>query len=1092
MLPLCKNRLPKHLHISRSNSRLRLVPVAHLRTRHGPSRKALPIEAFVRSESVKPYEPTAENHLGALSPLTRNLKVPNKTKSWVMIPTYRHHDGRVFDHLSDLLKDGDVSGTTLWHFVRKSCHPWHVRPGKSLTELHNALLAQVLRRVLDEWVTEGTNSGSIHITSVLSIYIARKFMRRIDWIDCLGILAKTAYQKIKLHSGQPLEDALGARINDAIHLRTLCKAWRMFLVQEGRITSKSMTRASTYENLWPELRDSQASTPNTKKGTDFIRHFLNVTIRQDSSGDPYMDRHLAYASILTLVAFYSSMRTFLAEKADALRDPGYKCGQGNSSVSGRGDPSNTQPNWHSGTGQSTYWAPEIGLLSVSEASILYIIAQAAQEAKLNLTLLRITLGQMSLPESDTQEIAEIYQGFRLAVPALVAKFQDFTYDTKVSKVGLLRRYPLKAYLLKAKASNDSQALEHASAIADGHGATTNSPGDTLALVEAFLQIDCPRKALHHWNTLAQRGDLRGQAWKIWLDYAFQKKDYVAFETLWDKLRTLHIPPTSKMWYQRLFLLHQRNTPLAWARFCMLVRFSGKNSKLGGVHVPRIAPSGVDIDLFHLMIEAYLDQETFKGTAVAKAKETLELLRKQKGLEATRTTYLLFIEDCLKRGTRQSAIKWFNKGHSSQIKFLPSDYALLLEYDLATHKEGKPSPLSDFTADIRLCFNAISDTIRLVRGPRRSTLSKYQTLPSSANIEAILRSLPPVDNVNDDPEDPKIKEIQSLYAHLMHRLAQNFAEQPPDRAKTARLRLLLLLWDHCIITGIPPNTEMESILCSIVTSIHPGLQEKLMRGTLFQNYDVKDPISFHSYRFLRLIGPQWFSDRITSIPPGPIKSQLAKLPWNGYDAVTDEALVDAGIASQEDRRKVSDEIMTWKNEAVTKRAEAAKKKKDRQKQISERESQLKEEAQNYNDIVRELRCLERQQTAQIRSQERKVTMLLQQFRVARTRMMVERRAVFRALRLRPNNASELGVTTSAKPRPQTQRFLRPSKFLQTDQEAVRDRTSSNRRRRSARISVWVRMANRLPMVPARDSLRGRIWRNVAGKKSRDIALAASDS
>lgn len=1072
MLRVCGNSLPKHPHTSRGNTGHGRVPVAHLRSRHGPPRQVSVIQPPKGFKSIELNESTTKGRLSTLSPLIRNLRVPDKRIRAGKALSGRPTVAGFFAQLSYLLANQNVRGTTLWYFVKRSCTPSRLGGRDAFTESQKSLFGQVLRRVLAEWATEGMNSGSIRLITVIRGYVARNFMRPKDWVYCLGFLARAAYQNINLRRDQPLRDVLGGRIGDAINLRVLCKAWSLFLLGHVPHTSKPVNRARTYEHLWPRFRDGQAQTRGVEDGEDYVQRFVSRATGQSTSTDPGLDRYLAYSSVLTLVALYSSIRTFAVDSVHAPKGQGCSFPQSGISAGGEGASSDQQPNWHLGHGQSTHWTPTIGHLSMSEASILYIIAEAADNATLNLTLLRITLAQMLLPESEAQEIARTYQGFKLAIPAIVGKFRDFKYDTTIYRAGLLRRYPLKAYVQSAVSSNDIGALEHAGAVAKGYGAAKTAPGDALALVKAFLRMDRPRRALRYWNALAQRADLETQAWRLWLDHAFQKKDHVAYETAWDILRTRGIQRTSEMWYQRLLLLHQTNQSSdAWTHFCTLVRYSGKNEKLRGEHIPRIAPSTVDIRIFHMMIEAYVEQKSERDVGIAKAGETLELLRKHKGLEVTRETYMLFIDDFLKRDARQSAIEWFHEGRSRQIKFLPKDYALLFEHDLGKHDKGQSWPLSDFSSNIRQCFDAISAVMRLVRGGR------LFTQPSSSNIESMLQGMPLIDSVNVHLKKAKIKEAQSLYAGLIQHLAQNFAEERSGRAKTARLRLLLLLWDHCIMTGIPASAEMESILRSTVYSIHAGLQEKLMRGALFNNYDVRDPLSFHSYKFLRLVGGQWFTERIGSIPPGPTKSQLASLPWNGYDALTEKTLTDAGIASQEDRRKILDEIVSWKNVATTKRADSVKKRKGRQREISIRRAEFKGLAEIYDDMARQLRLSIKRQADQIRINKRRISRLKGGLKADRIRKGTERRVVFEVLRVRSSGASTKGDTDLLS------QSTRGFQSLRSHHRAIRKQSSIHPSRSSTPRSTPLRTASDIPTVSTGEWYRRRTWRRRGAMKDR---------
>lgn len=1018
MRQICEISLLKYIRIPLHNLCHRQVLLACRWIRHHSSQStdllvASPIEG---SENVERYEGLAGSRLDVLSASTGDLGITGRIRR---IAQRKPQPSTFFDQLSQFLADNKTSGTTLWYFVKASCPGSPFGNGNSFTSSQTILLFRVLRRVLDEWAVEKLDTALISLPSVVEFYTQRGLMRRIDWVYCLGFLAITAYRKINLHRDESLADALGSRVSDAIHLRTLCKVWKMFLLEKHLTDRRPVTKASTNENLWPELQDRKAQMSDSEYKVDFVGHFISALAKEDSFQDRDVDCYLAYTSILTLAAFYGSMRTFYIDNDYILEGNGHT--DPNAEVSHRkGELSIIQPNWHLGREQSRYWTPEIGHLSVDEASIISIIAEAAKDATLNTTLLRITLAQLSISHSDADEVTKIYQGFKSAVPAILTKFRTYVYDKQVYETGALRRHPVRAYMLKAIASNNVAALEHSGAIAN-----VAAPGDALARVKACLQMDDPEKALQYWNAWAQAEDVKSQGWRVWLDYAFKKKDHLAFETAWSQLRKRRIPRTSKMWYQRLFLLHENDDRTVWEHFRTLVRFSGKNEELKGDHLHLIATSTVDIEIFHMMIQGFLAKNSFQAEAFAKAKETLRLLQKQRGVEVTRETFMLFIEDQLSKGEYRSAIQWFRKGHSSQIKFSPKDYTLLFEYSL---QANEPSALSDFRADVRQCFDAISEIMRLIHGPLLFARTINPVPLSSSNLDLLLKSRSSVDSVTGDWEDPKEKDIQSICTEIMQNLAQNFEERPLGRAKTARLRLLLLLWDYCVIVGVPTSTGMQLTLRSTINSLHSGLQEKLMSGALFNNYYDQDSLSFHSYRFLRLIGPKWLSQRITSIPTGPTKSRLSKLRWSGYDSLNDKALADIGVDSEEDRWKILDEVLTWKNEASEKRAVAAKRKKEKLNEIVQRGGRSAEQEEMQDEVLQQLVLIDAELASHVQTKQRILMRLTEPLQAARAETQAKRRLVFEKLCSTSSSASRMASSNQDDPRLRKRRPIPSSRPL----------------------------------------------------------------
>jgi hypothetical protein len=956
----CKYTLPKRLDLSirypgHANSN---IIVTHLST----SRRLPPVQ----DREIK-QPATKIPFYNVPSPLKPSKRDPSPSP-----PT----TAEFFVLLSRLLSNPHVHGTTLWHFVKISYVPSRLKNPGALTQSQQQLLSQVLKSVFQEWAAACHHKETIQPFNVLRNYVACKLITREDWVYCLGCLARTTYLNIDLHQTRPPEDALAGRVYDSINLRTLCKAWKLFLVGFEPKPKAPFNRPNPTKLLWDRLRDEPAQTGDEQHGTDYVQKFMRYAGIQNSPKRPDLDRHLAYTSILTLFALYSSLRHFAIDSANV---------SANASAAEQVESSNLQPNWHLGPGQKAYWTPEIGHLSISEASFLYIVARATHESTLNITLLMISTAHMLSPKF-LQEIARISQAFKLAAPTILEKCSNYEEDRNVYEAGLLRRYPLRSAIRGAVVSSDIEALENAGATMDYHGGPARTaPGDALALVQAFMQVDLPVRAIHYWNSLNQQEELLPNAWHIWLSYASEKEDGVAFEIAWDMLGSLGIQRISRTWCRRRLVLLDKTGHFsdAWTNFCALVRYSGQNRLLLAKHLPRIAPRLLDVEVFHTMIRICLERGGELGEEMSKAEQTLVYLQAHLDLEATRATYMLFIEDSMRRGLRQSAIDWFSKAKAKQITFLPQDYALLIEHEL----ESWPS--SDRFSNIRRCFDHLAPIMRLVRGSWQPAHGTHRLQPVSPDMEKVLLNMPQLDRVDDDPAEKKMEDIQSLYAGLVQHFAHGFAEQPPGCAKMARLTILLFLWDHCVMTSIPPSTEMYLVLHSIIHGMSDELQEELMSGALFDNYNAKNALSFASCRFLRLIGPLWFTERISSIPPGPVKSQLARLPWRGYDAVTDEALAAVGIASEEDRQKILDEVQSWKDIAT--------RGKDEQRAASIAEFESEFPAEKYDDVAGECRLSIERQTEEICHKRETIFNLKKKLEAARSTKDAARREVFLELR-----------------------------------------------------------------------------------------------
>ncbi len=550
MLRVCEGHFLKPLRWSRRSVGFGRVIVAHLRIRHCPAPQATripPLKGIRSSEGPKLTSTTCNR---SISRPTR--KLGSKQRLRVVRSQHRTSLVPLFVRLSKLLAHPDVSGSALWNIVRIYLSTFASGSDYSFTESQRFLLQRVLQKVLDEWNREGFDSECLKSLPIIRFYARENLFSRRDWVYYLSFLARTAYLNVKPRRDQHAEYGIAERVNDAIRLRILCEAWKLFLLGDAPPSCGNTTSTTEYDCLWPELRDKQAQAQDATNEADYVKNFTGLVPRGDGDTDSDLDRYLSYTSILTLAALYSSMMSSPAVDDINASSATSTHSQGQDPTHEEECPYILQPNWHFGSGQSVYWTPNIGHLSVNEASMLYIIARASRQATLNLTLLRIVLAQISLPDSDAQEIARTYQGFQLAVPAIMSKFQDYTYDELVYLRGRPRRHPFTPCVQKAVASNDVKGLEHAGAVAESsEGAAKTTPMDVLALVKAFLQLDDPVRALRQWKVLTRRVKPEVDAWRVWLDYAFQKKDDVAYSIVWNRLRTLGVSRSSEMWCQRL-------------------------------------------------------------------------------------------------------------------------------------------------------------------------------------------------------------------------------------------------------------------------------------------------------------------------------------------------------------------------------------------------------------------------------------------------------------------------------------------------------------------------------------------------------------
>ena len=118
MLRSCRKSLPKHVEIWRINPQHRLVLAAHLQTWQGLTGDQAVIAPPKVLNSVGLHQQTAKSY-NVLPSLECNSRLPGERERQVKVPVTVASIDDFFTQLSRMLADGNVSGTTLWHFVKK-------------------------------------------------------------------------------------------------------------------------------------------------------------------------------------------------------------------------------------------------------------------------------------------------------------------------------------------------------------------------------------------------------------------------------------------------------------------------------------------------------------------------------------------------------------------------------------------------------------------------------------------------------------------------------------------------------------------------------------------------------------------------------------------------------------------------------------------------------------------------------------------------------------------------------------------------------------------------------------------------------------
>ena len=869
----------------------------------------------------------------SLSPPLRKLASDNCTSNrwhYARNPLARSGVSRLenstdfFFQLETLLKSGTASSVTLWEFVKRSYPASQSAAGQHVHQHQKKLLVRVLFKYLNDTNNADAIATQSQLIRLLSFYAAHHLISGKNWVYILEYLAISTYQKTNSNPDQIEQSSVEEQIARATRLRVLFKAWRLFLAgptdPQGR--DHDAGSGDLGHRIFSATGQHHHRSPSIDGGSsgDFADRFLTLTRNPHQIQSTELTHRLTYTAIVSLAGLYNDLRAFYTTSRIAALQ---RLDRASSDVA-ECLPGAKQPTWHLGRADDAEWAPLIDLLSVTEALVMHLLAHAAKHGPVNDTFLKIALMQFLNAQNDVQAITKIFQGFQQSVDLVVERFEKFEHDSETYQAGLCRRYPLKESIDLAVQSHDVEALNRAAAAAQ------MSPGAAkgLVLLKAYFQLDQPDQALHYLENLPRSSGHRAHAYKLWLSYLAEKKDYVAYENVWQQASSWRLHTTCDMWCQRLDLLFQRGQPLVALRlFRSLFRPHPKNSPPKGVGTHRLRISEMRIDIFHLMIESLIEAESPTSSNMAKAVEVYQLLQKQQKLKPTEETYMLFIRDALRQGDRMSAISWYTRGYHRGVTFSPRNIAGLLEFDVSNQSRKEQFSRLDLSRDVLGCLEVITRVIHFGQSRLDSRLSPQGHLSQSPSMLSTVANMPWVDQVQDEPADSPAGQVQRLYSGVLDHLAQHFAKQRPSPEKVARLRLLLLLWDHCtIIAGVPPSQAMERTLNEALHALHEELREKILRGAMFHNYNAEDPSSFHCYRFLRRIGSRWFVERLQQLCPSPISPDAAnqlmeKLVWNGYDGVTVGSLRLAGVEPEAGGQAILDQVAEWKRFAALKREQA---------------------------------------------------------------------------------------------------------------------------------------------------------------------------
>ena len=906
--------------------------------------KLLNNEALSDGEEVLENEPGFPV-LGFVS--ERQFRRPHAIKQWQDSNTF-------FITVRGLLQQG-VATATIWAHVHESFFQKgrFLRP-RVLDEQQRVVLLDVFHRVLEDWSQRDITPARVWPAQMIRCFNDCDLLTEKDWAFCLNSLARTTYESAFSNEGEALTyspelDLLSLSLN--VELFT---AWSIFF-HAHQLGTVHRTKTS----LWSFLDVYTFPAGFRQNDPDFSTRFFSFAPKWRADIDGLLTRQMTTAVLMTLAACYHSCRMFTSRNSDYLPQslaipestttnlltppsPELPIGAPQSlvdlpEVRPAVASNHLAPNWHLGEDQQRYWTPSQSLFSQSEQSMLYITAQAANSSSINLTLLRITLAQMSVPRARIDEILQVFIGFRAAVPsllqdhALALASQRYEREHPERRIRIYSRFN---YLVQRSTSvrmifqiwNDLCKIHDFS----------NIPSNLACTIHRkFQEADAVERAAEVWDRCPQIREMT-ECWTSRLECCLRARDSAFFENVWQELMSQEkVRPTLEHWEMRLRLYHITDQPVAALQhFASLLRLSGKNKRLSAKAIPEAERylNSVSIDLFNMMIHHFLQ----RGMTNA-AERVFELLEAQEDLAPNARTYGLLADFCEEHGDYEKAMQWLRQMYmpSSKSPTVLAPFIFLCSSFLVRYLHVWP--FSRKWANSNMILDTITVILRLVLGEefgedastrRKGALGSddipwdtdgtdESTSESSSSPER-LQTGSRVTLPSFDLEDGTINTLARAYRFYcltLDRLSE-------DLADPVNLRCLLIMWEHFrstfhhdLLQKIPRSLREGSAiwkerspawLVEQLFKLPKQVQLRLLRGDLYQS-----PASptYKNFGFVRnRFGPHFIVKWMAGVGiDESCQPSLFKLRWKGFDDFDDARLISKGIEQPEVRQAILEEM-----------------------------------------------------------------------------------------------------------------------------------------------------------------------------------------
>ncbi len=773
--------------------------------------------------------------------------------------------------------------------------------GPDLNKSERGILIEILRKVLHEWSQwrDIQYEQFVSPTRLILFYARYELLEPQDWAFCLNSLAWTAYEGFLSELEVGVDQRLQRTSDTFLLVRQLLRTWRLFFHyhSEGAELDLYEVLNSSEDGLWPVLNVSRLPTILDSLDADYSQRLLGFAPRWKTAGKSPADTQLACASVVSTAAMAQFVQILTA--CDVLH-PSSNIDWEGSTISSRDETGNRgrinsqEEVYRTETVPAGQPVMSISKLHRDELSMFFIVGQAVDSATINLTLLSLALRKF-IPATQATQMVTFFTQFKKRASSLLSRIgpeppnPDLRHEMtagfeRYEGSSLVRRQqsptdPLLQQILAAETIVEVALHEQTYLALRKRNPRLRSTELHRALIEKIWELDSREREQWAWNAFPDLHTIR-ELWTERLNFYLKRNDEAGFENVWAQLNAMVLSHSEADWCMRLQLLFNcGNWSMALDRFDAFTRLSGCGSRHASYENAQ-PPSAA---MLNLMIRNLLNFRL-----IDTARSIISLVAKQERSAAYQTTYDLFVSYFMNARQFDEAM-YFAKRRFGGIRTMGIDKFFPLIKDQLQHW-----PYSAPWADVHLILESVFGRTlgmkyellgirNLVLEPQDSRWS-VQVKPSSS--EDTLEKATVVGNADvltekisvrgvDFPEDT-VKHLQNDYLTLMSAIATEFTEPKS-------VRLLLILWTHCLLQGITPTQEMESFLSDFIFKLPFRQQLKVLAGDSYKNPETGQ---YQNFSYVRdHFGSAFMARHLDGLGLADVATQIRTMKWYGFGSWT---------------------------------------------------------------------------------------------------------------------------------------------------------------------------------------------------------------